>query len=83
MTNDSNNGFKTDAFEGALKKNEEMNNDEKVENDAHSAPAEKEDAGKGKGEFITDAFLEALKINEEMNKKVSSEEPDTGDNDTP
>ena len=65
MNNKNNKGgFKTDAFIGALKKNDEMNKEGKVKTD------EPEPTGKGKkGRFVTDAFSEALKANDEMNKK--------------
>ncbi len=65
------NGFKTDAFSGALKKNEEMNKNGKVEND-EPLPGNEENVI-----FTTDAFKEALKINEETNKKDSIPKADT------
>jgi hypothetical protein len=57
-------GFITDAFVGALKKNDETN---KEDTSPNKEPAP--DSNKKNDTFITDAFREALKINEERNKK--------------
>jgi len=56
----------TDAFIGALQKNDEMNRTGKVKKDGHVATP----AANGKNPtFTTDAFKDALKVNEEMNKR--------------
>jgi hypothetical protein len=69
MTNQNKNtGFTTDAFAGALRKNEEMNKNGKVKTE-DPKPGEKTKA------FTTDAFLEALKKNDEMNKEDVAPEP--------
>ncbi len=60
---DSKTGFITDAFIGALEKNDEVNKG--IVKEKESAPAGNE----AKEGFTTDAFCEALKINEEVNKK--------------
>jgi len=60
--NNKKNGFKTDAFTGALKKNEEMNKEDK----ASTSESSSEDK---KSIFPINTFNEALKINEEMNEK--------------
>ena len=58
-------GFITDAFIGALEKNDEMKKEVKVKKGKKKTPVS-DDEKKG---FTTDAFSEGLKINEEMNKK--------------
>ncbi len=57
-------GFITDAFIGALEKNDEMKNDNKTK-EKEETPVSNEE----KESFTTDAFCEALKINEETNKR--------------
>ena len=57
-------GFITDAFIGALEKNDEMNKGDKKKEEEPTPVSNEE-----KENFTTDAFCEALKINEEMNKK--------------
>lgn len=56
--------FTTDAYAGALAKNDEMNKNGKVakEKIAGTEPEKK-------GTFTTDAFEAALKLNEDRNKK--------------
>jgi len=70
--NNKKNAFRTEAFSGALKINEEMNKTGKSKKDAPEAAKE---SGK-EGHFTTDAFCEALKINEEMNKADAGKEED-------
>lgn len=82
MTNNKKNtGYITDAFLGALQKNEEMNNGIK-----RKEPEKKEEAPAPEGvngAYITDAFLEALKINEELNKKYAAKQGDAQAASTP
>jgi hypothetical protein len=66
------NKFITDAFLGALQKNEEMNGDLVVRTD-ESKPT----GDTITGVFTTDAFVEALKINEERNKSDNESQKNT------
>ena len=63
--------FVTEAFLGALEKNDEMNKGGKVKK-GRLTPILVKDK---KDAFPTDAFREALKINKEMNKSDTLQEP--------